>query len=440
VGLALLVACSAAPPGSDPGGPGPGGGGPVGGNPGGGGAGLPGNGTGGGGGLGPGQGSGGGGALPLPPPPSFCAGSGPIFDLGNTAAPPPGTCDSDTFAAAICSCSDLKVKGYVAVASTDPALPTAGSLGTNGNTEVLGYASVGGSVAVAGDHPLGFYGYLRAGGNLDVNGRVAVQDSGFAAGYMEVGGDTRVDGAIALLGYAALAGDLTQPAGAGTPIVMNVGGARIAAPVDVAPPCACRDDQIPDLGGFVADTAQQNDNATVGLAPGALKNVVGFATRTLPCGHYYLDEISGAGFIHVKVTGRVALAIGGDVNPTGLLAFEVAPGAELDLVIGGSLRATGAGGFATFDAPGSMRVYVNGGGDLKITGAAGFNGNLYAPRANILGTGATFVNGSLFGRRIEIPGFLQVGYDPGVQGDCEPQLPPPSEPPIPPKEPLPNPS
>ncbi|MCE9575519.1 MAG: hypothetical protein K8W52_20370 [Deltaproteobacteria bacterium] len=352
------------------------------------------------------------------PPAGFCAGTGPIIDLGAVLTPGSGDCDRDSFAAALCSCTDLDVKGYLAVSSRDPMLSTAGSVGANGDMQLFGYADVGGSVRVAGAAPLGFYGYLRTGAQLEVGGSVAVKDSGFAAGYLEVGGDAKVAGDIALLGYATIAGDLTQPAGALTPVVLDVAGARLTGAVDVAPPCACGESQIPDLAGLVADARTHNDDPAIGLAPGALRDVVGVAGVTLPCGHYYLDEISGKGLIYIKATGRVALHIGGDVEPTGLFVIEVTPGAEVDLVIGGSLRSTGALGFGALDRPGSLRAYVAGGGDVRLTGASGFAGNLYAPRAAIVGTGATFVNGSLFGRAIEIPGFLQVSYDPTVRGDC----------------------
>ncbi len=358
----------------------------------------------------------------------FCSGSGPIVDLGAVSAPgaPGNSCDGDSFAAAVCSCSDLKVQGFLAVSSLDPAAPSAGSVDANGGAEIFGYADVGGSLRAAGQQPLGFYGYLHAGGDLEAAGRVAVSDSSFAAGYLQVDGDARIGGDLALYGYAAIGGDLTQPAGAGTPTVLEVGGVRIAAPVPVAPPCACGADVVPDLAGLVADARNDNDNAALvpALPPRALADVIGVASVTLPCGHYYLDEIAGAGVIAVRVTGRVALFVGGDVNPTGLFVIQVDPGAELDLVIGGNLRATGAGSFGSWDQPGATRIYVAGGDEVKLTGASGFAGNLYAPHATVRGTGATFVRGSLFGRRIEIPGFLSVGYDPSVRGDqCPPIIP-----------------
>jgi hypothetical protein len=353
----------------------------------------------------------------------FCAGSGPVVTVPGTGGggSSGGACGETVFDGAVCSCTDLQVDGYVATSSTDPSAPVAGSVGVNRNMQVRGFTSVSGSLAAAGDSPLGFYGYLRAGGRLAVAGPVAVADSGFAAGYIEVGDDAQVASHLDLYGYANIGGDLTQPAGARRPTVLTVGGSRVAAPVSVAPPCACGDDAIPDLAGLVAAAATSNDNATIGLRADGFRDVIGVAAAELPCGRYYVDELSGKGLLHLRIDGRVVLHVGGDVDVTGVLDLEMSPGAELDLVIGGDLVSTGASALGRASDPGATRIYVAGRAEIRLRGATAFIGNLYAPRAAIRGTGATLVLGSLFGQRIDVPGFLQVGYAAAVRGDtCEP--------------------
>lgn len=349
--------------------------------------------------------------------------SGPVVDLGGgSAAGSGGSCSGAGFTASVCSCTDITIAGYLS-SSSAPANPTTGGVAANGNIEIAGYARTSGSLKASGSHPLGFKGYLDAGRDLLTNGPIAGASSSFSAGYLKVGGSASVAGDISLLGYAKIDGDLTQPAGSKTPIVLQVGGTRQSAAVHVDPPCACAPNQIPDLAGLVAAARMQNDNSSIDLDPASLTNVVGARELVLPDGSFYVDSLSGKGMIKLHVTGHTVLHVGGDLNTTGLVSVEIDQGGELDLLIGGDFRSIGAGLLGPLDRPGSSRVYVAGDGEIKLVGATGFAGNLYAPHAAISGVGATVVRGSLFGDSIEIPGYLDVGYDASVQGsDCEPVL------------------
>ena len=351
-------------------------------------------------------------------PPNFCEGSGPLVQV--PGSPAPGSCTA-AFDNAICSCTDVRAAGYVRVASRDLFEP-AGNLAANSRIEVDGFAHVGGDVIAAGPESLGFFGALHTGGNLVAGGNVSTHELDFIAGAVDVGGDARVAGDFLLLGAASIAGDLRQPAGKARPIVMAVGGDIVDGPVTVEPPCPCEPDEIIDIETPIAEALLANDNDLLvpPLRPDELTNVVGVATRTLPCGVYYLDEISGTGVISVHIAGRVVLLVGGDVDTIGVLHLSFAPDAELDLFIGGDLLSIGADAIGNPLRPGSTRTYVAGSGDIRLTGASVFAGNVYAPRAHIHGTGATAVQGSLFGRSIHIPGALDVTYDPSVVGDqCE---------------------
>jgi len=386
----------------------------------------------------------GGAGAPVPPPAppgspalGFCDGSGPVFEPPSSSAPSPGDCQPTLFGAAVCSCSDIRLQGYLRAG--DPTLAR-GSVGANGRIVAEGFVDAAGDLTAAGDGSLGFFGYVRTGGDFEAGGDVNIRDQDFVAGYLESGGNVRVDGDLLLLGYAQVGGDFEQPPGRQRPVVMSVDGANVSGPVRIDEPCGCADDELIDLATPTSEAARDNDNgaAIPALSPGALSAVVGWRRVRLPCGRYYVDEISGTGFIDIAVEGRVVLFVGGDVRNTGFLRFSLADGAELDLVIGGQFVGTGANAFGDAQRAGDTRVYVAGDGDLQLAGFGLFAGNLYAPRSDIRGTGAVFVQGSLFGRSIEIPGFLDVGYAP-PGGVCEPDPPPPGDPDIPGDPDLPTP-
>ena len=365
----------------------------------------------------------------------YCNGSGPPIELGDTQDILQQTCTSalaaQVFSHAVCSCTDAVIAGFLETRPLDTGAPpdyiNAGApVGINGNYAADGYGDVGGHFTVAGTDGLGFLGYFVTGGDLKVASAVSVTDLGFTAGYIDVGRDAAVNGNIVLFGYANVGRDLVQPAGALPPLVANVTGQRVVSPVNVADPCKCQPDEIVDIAALVDDAAITNDNNTVQppLDPALLTGVVGLGIHvTLPCGRFYLNAITGVGDINLHITGRTALFVAGDVASIGHFNVEIDPGGELDLFIKGNLVSIGAGSFGSKDRPAASRVYVAGTGDVLLVGADGFVGNVYAPRANIRGIGATTVYGSLFGNNIIIPGYLSTRYDLDILDDeCGPKL------------------
>lgn len=146
----------------------------------------------------------------------------------------------------------------------------------------------------------------------------------------------------------------------------------------------------------------------------------------MPCGRYYVNQIGGLGGVTLRIQGRTALFVGGDVWATGLFKVELDPGAELDLFIQDDFVLTGAARFGDRTRPAAMRIYVGGTGDVAVAGYGDFVGNVYAPTANITVAGLGVVHGSLFGKNINAPSALMVHYDESILevGDDCPEDPP----------------
>jgi hypothetical protein len=361
------------------------------------------------------------------------SGAGLVEDV-----PVGGACASqvaaDTFTAAVCSCEDTRVAGYLRTTSfrsrplpagAPDAVPTSavGSVGINRDYVTAGYADVSGSFIVAGERDVAFGGYLKAGEDVRVNPALDV------AGLVEVGRDAFLKNDARVFGKVDIGRDLYLEPGSDISgiAVVDVGGVRRSEAVQVDPPCACAPEQIIDVAALVAAARDDNDDAAAGLEPDDLSAVVGIgAEATLPGGRYYLQQLGGVGSLTLHVTADTALFVEDDLIATGLFRIELAPDAELDVFVRDNLVVTGAAVFGDPERPGATRIYVGGTGDVAIAGASAFVGNLYAPQANILVGGVGQVRGSLFGQNIVAAGFLDLGYDATVRdgGEACPPLEP----------------
>jgi hypothetical protein len=348
------------------------------------------------------------------------SGAGLVEDV-----PVGGACASqvaaDTFTAAVCSCEDTRVAGYLRTTSfrsrplpagaPDAALTSAigaavGSVGVNRDYVTAGYADVSGSFIVAGERDVAFGGYLKAGEDVRVNPALDV------AGLVEVGRDAFLKNDARVFGKVDIGRDLYLEPGSDISgiAVVDVGGQRHSETVQVDAPCACAPEQIIDVAALVDAARLDNDDAAAGLDPDDLSAVVGIgAEATLPGGRYYLRQLGGVGSLTLHVTADTALFVEDDLIATGLFRVELAPDAELDVFVRDNLVVTGA----------ATRIYVGGTGDVAIAGASAFVGNLYAPQANILVGGVGQVRGSLFGKNIIAAGFLDLGYDASVRDGGE---------------------
>src|SRR5690606_11027521 len=154
--------------------------------------------------------------------------------------------------------------------------------------------------------------------DLDVNGPLGMNVAVTAGGNAHVAGDIT-------LASLAVTGTLTVPDTA-TLTGTITAGATVRAPVTIAPPCACGPNDLVDIGAFVRSHGDPsaNNNARIGLAPGRLTDYTGDVTLDLPCGIYHLGPVRGDGSLPLRITGRVALLVDGDVMLGAPLAIELA--------------------------------------------------------------------------------------------------------------------
>ena len=216
--------------------------------------------------------------------------------------------------------------------------------------------------------------------------------------------DATIEGDIAINGggnTVELAGTLVTNAGTSIDSAFTAAAIDTSNPVSVVDPCDCDPTQLLDVTGIVnahacdpegtngctgeeCCMASNNSNYRAGLDPRLLETAAG--RLDLDCGHYYFTEISPAGEATIFVTGNVALHIAGDVSTGPRFKFALAPTAQLDVFIGGSLCTGQEFSFGSPNFPANARVYIAGGGAGCTPGVSFlFNqnvsmaGNIYNP-------------------------------------------------------------
>jgi hypothetical protein len=385
----------------------------------------------------------------------YCSGRGSVIKVpgasaGTTRDVCTGTVARQRFKNALCTCEDLDLKGYLNTGSFSASkdapgtfTKSGGSVGVNGSVGWLisaGDFDIGGSLRLWEGATYG--GYVHVYGDFESNGNVNI------AGYLDVTRDAKMHEGILLPGHANIGRNSYTPPGTfDLPGWAFIGGEEIVQDFTLEKPCDCEPQNLLDIDAIVRDGKLKNDNANpaVNLSADVLTGL-DFARRVeLPCGRFYLDEISGVGDVHLVINGRTALFIGGDVKTVGHFDIELGPQGELDLFIAGDLAQVGYGQFGDVNRPSGVRVYVGGDGDIFFRGYQPFGANLYAPRSHLHSDGFIDAKGSIFVRSLYDNGYLKVAYDRDVLdlGDddsCNPP-PPPPPPPVepPPVEPPPPP-
>jgi hypothetical protein len=182
-------------------------------------------------------------------------------------------------------------------------------------------------------------------------------------------------------------------------------------PAAVAPPCDCSN-PVP-IDRIVSAFANDNDDAASGLTPTSLARGMGDRDLTLDCGRYYFTEITQQGGVTLRLKGRTAIFVAGDISPNGGLNVVFEGGAELDLFVVGDVALNGEGGFGDPQAPARVRVYVLG-ARVSVNGDARLAGNLYAPNAVVGLNGSNTTRGSVYARSLGQNGALDIEYDEAV--------------------------
>lgn len=338
----------------------------------------------------------------------FCAGGGPFVKLPGDACA--GDVGSKLFRFAICSCTTVSVSGKLRLDSfTSAGAPSPGdgaSIGANGFVDLASVLDVGGSIwaqgkGVAGAPTLRLVSSGSVGRDLQVGGQLTTQ------GTYTVGRDAYVAGsATCTSGGLHALGALHAPASS-TITGLTADGGRVIEAVTVAEPCRCGA-PLP-IASIVQGFATTNDDAAAGVTPAALTDPAG--PVSLPCGRYYFDRIKGS--TSLKLSGRTAIFVGGDVSVEGDLAIELGPAAELDLFVAGDFTLVGSAIFGSTATPAKLRVYVAG-KTLDLSGSASVGANVYAPNADVAISSNFEMAGALFTHRLAFSGDAHVRYDEAV--------------------------
>ncbi|HRI65725.1 MAG TPA: hypothetical protein PK156_15865 [Polyangium sp.] len=359
--------------------------------------------------------------------------SGSVFDagleafcMGNGVIPIPGTTDctgdigKKVFLFAMCSCTDITSQNTIDTDSVDASKPgmklAGGSVGTNGNYACSANNDIQGALVV--------------GGTFDAQNTYNVVQN------FTVASTTHVGAPATAKSDAYLGADVTGPPNnftvSGkmyTPVMANVnqvneqGGFSIT-PVTVSPPCDCTD-QV-DIASIVAAFKANNDNLTNMILTDALTSMPNYPKDiTLPCGRYYFDGIVVNNPATLRLQGRTVMAIDGNIDMSGPLTIELAPGAELDMFVTGTVFLNNAATIGSQSSPKSTRIYIAG-NDVTMTGQLALSANFYLPNAIFNITNDLEMWGALFAKKISSSGRVKVHYDegilkiPGCQGGDEP--------------------
>jgi hypothetical protein len=278
----------------------------------------------------------------------------------------------------------------------------AAAVGIGGDLVASAEVRAGGALWVAGPNGISATNSIRAAASLRVGGPLWMRSD-----HAELGGDAYVNGDVT--GDVRVSGTLHVPPGA------TVDGAVDATMVDssqavaVAPPCDCGASVV-DLAGAIAGAASQNADADVGLAPSALVSVTAPTTLTLPCGTFSLSTINATASVTLIVSGRTLLAVDGDVTVRGGLAIQLGPMAELDLLIGGQLIATGGGAFGAAGGAARFRVWIAG-TTIAFDDAPTVNAIVHAPSAWVNAARGLPLSGSLLARDVSIGADSTLHFD-----------------------------
>ncbi len=356
--------------------------------------------------------------------PAYCQGSGPPIlvgdgiTVGESDGNPDDVCTGTvavrTFVRALCTC-----EGYVAStplvtdsydSAAGPYAPggTSGDVGVDGELQTSARLDLGGSLAVAGAAGAALLAELHVVHDLAVGGPLGT------GVVVTSGGNAAIAGNIDLASLD-VAGTLTVPATA-TLAGTITAATTVLAPVGVPAPCACGDADLVDIPAFVANHVADNNDALIGLAPDRLTDYHGDVTLDLPCGIYYVGPVRGDGALTLRITGRVALLVGGDVTLGAPLDIELATDdAELDLMVAGLVSSTQAMTIGRADHPSRARVYIGGTGTIELSGDSSLAANVYAPRAAVALSAPATIFGSLFVRRLEQAAPVTIHYDVDVR-------------------------
>jgi hypothetical protein len=346
------------------------------------------------------------------------------------------------FGRAICSCGDVIGTGMLSVLDASAAgradVAAAGSLALRiarrGDVDEAP-GQIDGTLLIAGLGPAAISGVdasirgdLSLGGELTFAGNVHVAGSVYARRLPRGSGMLQIDGDL----HHSM--DFVPNMLASN---VQVGGEVIDADYATTAACACNTTNLSSLANTVAAAETDQGQLNTSFARDAMSNLTAAASFELGCGKYYFESVSSLSTIAWHISGHVTVIVADDFAVGGDVTVTLAEGAQLDVLIGGSLLVGGEARFGDTARAAASRVYVLGAVELATVaeraprptaGASSaettFVGNLYAPTAMLQLAPHTELYGSLFVRQLLVLQSLLVHYEPAVTSlagvRCEP--------------------
>lgn len=341
-----------------------------------------------------------------------CAAPGPAIMLGvGDEARTAFALAADIGRHALCTCTSLTLSGALSVTPLfrhgipPPGEEPRAGVGCDGDVSAEGPVFVEGSLeaAGAGGIDLGRGGHVagdvRSGGPLVTAMPASVTGEAFAASDV--------------FGQLTIEGPLHLPAGAvvGPGVIAS---AIVREPVSVSPPCDCQPGPLFDSTATVEARVADNDSGTLSFAIEDLASLDASRTVDVPCGEYYVDEIrSTAADLELRVSGRAGIFVGGDVHVDGNLSVTLEPGAELDLVIAGSLFSTGRV-LGAAGAAHHVRIWI-GSTTVALPDQIQVGALIYAPSAVLTAGAGLQTTGVLFVGTLSVDGDVRLTAAPVFQ-------------------------
>ncbi|HEY5926748.1 MAG TPA: hypothetical protein VIV11_33910 [Kofleriaceae bacterium] len=305
----------------------------------------------------------------------------------HATCPPPGT-----FQHAVCVCEDLEHVGAL-FAKDGPSGP--GSVGINGRTDLVGYSeSTGDWIAWEGFAAVG----VTVGDSLITSKTLS------SVGDVRIGGDAVIGGDLSCVGEVKIGGTLELGGKEHVVGLMDI-AKRAAYSAPAGPPCNCDPSTFFDVEGAIAAAKQ--------AATGASSwDQVGAKEIRLTGGNYYVTSADVIGKTTIYVDATSSVFVDGSLRQVGAEQWKLAPGATLDLFVGGDVASVGQLIVGNPADPAAFRLYIGGSGGTSV-GAVGdtrFYGSVYAPRSRVAYVGNAVIVGAIFAKNIAGVGALTIEY------------------------------
>jgi hypothetical protein len=337
-----------------------------------------------------------------------CSGLPPIEFPTASGAVCPSTLSARGHRFALCACEDLDLSAAAPVV-TDSFDSSASSGNGSGPTAAI---AVGGTLTASASITAGGALYASTGlattASFDVGPSLRVGGAAvLVSGTGHVAGDAYVAGAIS--GLLQVDGLLHQPMGVGMSPPLIPESQTVREPVSVPNPCDCSSGFV-DLAGVIAAAQASNDDAIAGFPPDSLTTVDAATIVNVTCGTYLLTSIDATQTLVIAGHDRALLVVTGDVVVRAGMTVILDAGAELDMVIGGRLIASGGNPIGSA-APARFRLWVAGTDSVVLDDAPPLGAMLHAPNAVVSASSGLQVFGGLFARSVTLGGQLVIHYD-----------------------------